>query len=284
MSRLAALVLTSLFLPQHVAAQEERLVELQRRVTSLEAEVDLHRRAASRNAAIAVAVGLGVIGFSLYRHRADANRLTERFGMTDALTGLKNRRYVLQTIDADCTMAMRRHRMAAAAGLAPPEDGDLLFFMIDIDHLKSVNERHGQAVGDRVLAQVADVLRSSCRTSDTVARWNGEEFLIILRFTNRDTAALSAERVRMAIEQRVVELGNGRSAGCTCSIGFAAFPLKAECPEEASWERVISLADEALQRAKSAGGNTWVGAGDSTDTPNPGRQPVIERGPAFGLS
>ena len=67
----------------------------------------------------------------------------------------------------------------------------------------------------------------------------------------------------MAIEQRVMELGNGRSASCTCSIGFAAFPLLTTHPDGATWEQVLKLAEEALHRAKHAGGNTWVGADTS---------------------
>jgi GGDEF domain-containing protein len=60
-----------------------------------------------------------------------------------------------------------------------------------------------------------------------------------------------------------VNLGDGRTVGCTCSIGFAPFPLSQSRPDEASWELVLKLAEEALQRAKQAGGNTWVGADTS---------------------
>ena len=258
-ARILVLIVFSL-LPQYLTAQGEDVASLRARVTRLEAEVANERRAARRNGVIALALGLGLTGYGLYRGRRDASRLAERYGVTDALTGLKNRRYVTQTIETDCNVTMRQHRMAAAAGLKPPINGDLLFLMVDIDRFKNINERYGHAAGDRLLSQIADTLRATCRTADTVARWSGEEFLLILRFTNRDTAAMSAERIRMAIEQRLIDLGNGRTFGCTCSIGFAAFPLEPSRPDEASWEQVIALADEAMQRAKQAGGNTWVGA------------------------
>ena len=245
-------------------AQEPETIDgLRRRITALEGEVQERREAATRNGLLAALFAIVVTAFGLYRRRVESVRLAERFGMTDALTGLKNRRYIMQTIEADCNVTSRQHRMAATAGLSTPINGDLLFVVIDIDRFKSINEQHGQAAGDRLLAQIADVLRATCRTSDTIARWSGEEFLAILRFTNRETAPISAERIRMAIEQRVMELGNGRSASCTCSIGFAAFPLLTTHPDGATWEQVLKLAEEALHRAKQAGGNTWVGADTS---------------------
>jgi diguanylate cyclase (GGDEF)-like protein len=264
MSRLALLLLTSSLLHEDVAAPMETLESLRQRVAVLESVVDEQRQAARRNGIVAGILAVGLTGFAIYSRRVHATRLTETLGVTDSLTGLRNRHYVAQTINADCDVATRQHRMATAAGLAPPMNSDLLFVMIDIDRFKNINQEFGQAAGDRLLIQIADVLRSTCRTSDTVARWSGAEFLAILRFTNRHTAPISAERIRMAIEQRVLDLGNGRTTSCTCSIGFAPFPLLPTRPEESSWERALVLADEALQRAKQSGGNTWVGADTST--------------------
>jgi diguanylate cyclase (GGDEF)-like protein len=261
---LAFLVVTTVLLHRSALAQPSTVDELQRRIAELEQAVEHQQQVAIRNGLLAAAFAVGLTAFGLYRRRVDSARLTERFGMTDPLTGLKNRRYVMQTADADCKTSARQYRAAAAAGLPPPHC-DLLFLMIDIDRFKSINDRLGQAAGDRLLVQIADAIRSTCRTADTIARWDGEEFLAILRFTSRETAAISAERIRMAVEQRVFDLGDGRSAGCTCSIGFAPFPLVPSRPDDASWEEVVALADEALQRAKNAGGNTWVGA----DAPEP---------------
>jgi diguanylate cyclase (GGDEF)-like protein len=258
-------VLSTVLLERSAFAQSPSVDDLLHRIAELERAVDLQQDIATRNGLLAVALAVGLTAFGLYRQRADSARLTERFGMTDPLTGLKNRRYITQTIDSDCRASVRHYRAAAAAGLPPPADGDLLFLIIDIDRFKSINERLGQAAGDRLLTQIADAIRTTCRTSDTVARWGGEEFLAVLRFTSRNTAAISAERIRMAVEQRVFDLGDGRSAGCTCSIGFAPFPLTPEDPDSATWERVVALADEAMQRAQKSGGNTWVGA----DVPQP---------------
>jgi diguanylate cyclase (GGDEF)-like protein len=162
---------------------------------------------------------------------------------------------VLQTIASDVSMAARKYR---GAEQLPPADADLVFMLIDVDDFKAVNDLYGHAAGDLVLAQVADVLRATCRASDTIARWGGEEFLAILRSCSRNTAPMSAERICMAVENHVFEIG-GRRVSVTCSIGFAAFPVHADRPDEVSWEQVVALADEALYRAKQAGRNTWAG-------------------------
>ena len=260
MKALAFLMLSVAIVHGETSGQSESIDDVQQRIVTLEREVDEYKQLARRNGILAGAFVIGLTGFGLYRRRVESARLTERLGMTDALTGLKNRRYVTQTIAADCTVATRQHRTAADARQPTPANSDLLFVLIDIDDFKAVNERYGQAAGDRVLTQIADVLRTTCRASDTIARWNGEEFLAVLRFTNRETAPISAERIRMAVEQRVLDLGDGRSAGCTCSIGFAPYPLSLQRLDEDTWEHVVALADEALQQAKQSGGNTWVGA------------------------
>ena len=226
-----------------------------------------------RNTVLVGAVAVGFAGFALYRRRVESARLAERLSVTDSLTGLKNRRFVLQTIDADVSAAARKYR---GAEQLPPANADLLFMLIDVDHFKAVNDVYGHAAGDVVLAQIADVLRATCRTSDTIARWGGEEFLAILKSCNRDTAPISAERLRMAIEQHVFDIGDGQKIGITCSVGFASFPFFPDRPDEVSWQQVVALADEALYRAKQAGRNTWAGPDPSGLTrSSPGSASVV---------
>ena len=263
MKGLPLVVVTCGLLAGDAFAQPESVADLKQRVAALELAVEEHRQHEIRIGLLAAAFVIGLTGFVLYRRRQDSLRAAERMSVTDPLTGLKNRRYVTQTIGADCGVATRHHRNAMAAGHPPPPDSDLMFVLIDIDDFKAVNDRHGHAAGDAMLSQIADVIRATCRTSDVIARWGGAEFLAILRFTNRETAPISVERIRMAVEQRLFDLGDGHKIGCTCSIGFAPYPLSLERPEEASWEQVVALADEALQRAKQSGRNTWVGADTS---------------------
>jgi two-component system, cell cycle response regulator len=212
-----------------------------------------------RTAIMAGVAVFALLGLGLYQRRVESARIAERLSVTDSLTGLKNRRYVLQTIAADAAAAARKHRIATASG-SLPSDGDLVFVLIDIDHFKAVNDQFGHDAGDQVLIQIADVLRGSCRAADTIARWGGEEFLVIFRFTNRETAAMSVERIRMAVEQRVFNIDGHRTLRRTCSIGFAPYPLIPERPEQVTWEEVIALADEALYSAKQSGRNSWAGA------------------------
>lgn len=88
--------------------------------------------------------------------------MAERLSVTDILTGLKNRRYVHQTIGADVAASLRRHR-AALAGGEPPVDADIVFFLVDVDGFKAVNDAHGHAAGDLVLAEISRLLEAACR-------------------------------------------------------------------------------------------------------------------------
>jgi diguanylate cyclase (GGDEF)-like protein len=222
-------------------------------------QVQAIQREHQRNVIAGVAALVIVIGVGLYRRRVERARLAESLSVTDSLTGLRNRRYVDQTIDMDVAASLRRWRSAAAKGIAV-DDADLLFLMLDIDHFKLVNDEHGHAIGDQVLIQLGTVLRTTCRDSDVAVRWGGEEFLVIARFTDRNQGDVTAERLRQAIERHTVALPNGKVVRVTCSIGWAAFPVDLARPEAATWMDAIAMADEAAYAAKRQGRNTAVGA------------------------
>jgi diguanylate cyclase (GGDEF)-like protein len=182
--------------------------------------------------------------------------------LTDPLTGLNNRRFLSEYLLHDVARVLREFAHS-------PEDADLVFLLIDLDHFKEVNDLHGHDVGDSVLEQTADVLREVCRKSDFVVRWGGEEFLVVTRFVNRLGAATLAGRICEAFAQHCFDVGDGVQLQQTCSIGFASFPFLEEDPEEFSWQEVVSVADRALYVAKDGGRNGWVGvsgaAGESRD-------------------
>jgi diguanylate cyclase (GGDEF)-like protein len=156
--------------------------------------------------------------------------------------------------------SLRRHRAALSGGEAARE-GDLVFFLVDIDGFKAVNDAHGHAAGDLVLAGTARLLEAACRQSDVVARWGGEEFLVLARFTERTQAAAQAERLRRTVEEGRFTLENGSAITITCSIGFAAFPFARREPEALGWEQIVAIADHAAYAAKRHGRNAWVGLG-----------------------
>lgn len=173
---------------------------------------------------------------------AEANAALENMSVTDALTGLRNRRFLMQRIDDDVALARR-------------QGTDLVFFLVDIDHFKAVNDQLGHAAGDAVLRQMRGRLEQVFRTSDYVLRWGGEEFLAVARGSSRADGPEIAERLRRAIAEKPFVLDDGRPLPKTASIGFAAFPMDA-----LTWEQVVDLADQALYTAKNSGRNTWVGA------------------------
>jgi diguanylate cyclase (GGDEF)-like protein len=226
------------------------------------------RRALVRNFSIAGAVlGLALAmallaRYRLLRHSSDQMRLLngklENLTVTDPLTGLRNRRFFMQQVEQITAETVRAHY---DSGLNPPSDSnqDLIFFMVDLDHFKFVNDTYGHNAGDQVLKQAVARLLGVIRDSDELIRWGGEEFLLVARKSNRKDAPVLAERLRAAIAAGPFDLGDNRLLERTCSIGFAAFPLRTGMPERPSWEAVVELADQALYVAKSSGRNGWLG-------------------------
>jgi diguanylate cyclase (GGDEF)-like protein len=190
-----------------------------------------------------------------------AYKALEEVSLTDQLTGLRNRRFFLQNVDADVAMSLRGyetgiHRELTECDLQTPND--LVFFMVDLDHFKEVNDRYGHAAGDSILVQMQERLREVFRESDYVIRWGGEEFLVLARATHRDEAAGVAERMRRAVAERDFELPDGGRLAKTCSIGFACFPFLPAQPRLLSWPQVVELADQGLYVAKRSGRNGWA--------------------------
>lgn len=185
----------------------------------------------------------------------------EQMSLTDPLTGLRNRRFLLQQIEKDAASVLRRKRKQQKSRVDTPQD-DMVFFMIDVDHFKSVNDQYGHAAGDAVLVQMRERLQKAVRETDHIIRWGGEEFLIVARDTNRSEAELIAERIRSAVAAQAFELDHGVQLQRTCSVGFACFPFIPANPELLSWSQVAQLADQCLYIAKQSGRDAWVGLHD----------------------
>jgi len=158
----------------------------------------------------------------------------------DSLTGLSNRRFILTQL-ASAVSGARRH------------DRSLTVAIIDIDHFKSVNDRHGHAAGDRALAAVATSLHEHLRAEDHLGRLGGEEFLAVLPDSDAAAAAAACEKLRADIAHlRVAH--EGHDLAVTVSIGWAVWD-GAEAPDE-----LLRRADEALYRAKRGGRDRVEGA------------------------
>jgi diguanylate cyclase (GGDEF)-like protein len=179
--------------------------------------------------------------------------------VTDPLTGLRNRRFLTQVIDQDVAQALHQHE---AQPRRRSDSSDLLFFLVDLDHFKAVNDRHGHAAGDAVLVEFRDRLQAVFRASDHIVRWGGEEFLVVARDSRRACAATLAERLRRGVAEAPFVLPDGTPLTLTCSIGYAAFPPDPQRPGDGDWMGVVERADQRLYQAKAAGRNRWVGEPD----------------------
>ncbi len=156
----------------------------------------------------------------------------EKMAATDSLTKLYNR-HVLTTI-------FEKEKAKAKRNKIP-----LSFVMLDIDHFKKINDTLGHLTGDSVLIKLAKILTAHVRAADTIGRWGGEEFIIILPETDLEGAAILAEKLRKTIE--LSDFENAKSI--TASFGVA------QCQEEDTMEILIEKADKALYVAKENGRN-----------------------------
>ena len=172
-----------------------------------------------------------------------ANSRLEQQATTDPLTGLGNRRMMTLRLGEELERAQRFGHT-------------LSLLMIDIDHFKRINDRHGHDAGDRAIVAVAQVLRSVTRGMDTAARFGGEEFVLLMPETTLPVALEVAERLRIAAAHLRVECDDGQLVNLTISIGVTSSAPQATAParrEPDSLTDLLIRADQALYRAKHAG-------------------------------
>jgi diguanylate cyclase (GGDEF)-like protein len=169
-----------------------------------------------------------------------AKRRILQLSQTDELTGLLNMRAFNRLLDQELERARLDHT-------------PFIVIMVDIDGLKDINDRHGHSAGTRLIRQVAETLKNSVRKTDIVARYGGDEFVILMHRASNDVAALCAERIRIAVNNTSFDAA-GQRISTTASIGVAGFP---DSVDEA--DKVLDKADLALYRSKQGGRNlvTW---------------------------
>lgn len=178
------------------------------------------------------------LGKRRLEERARQAELYEQLAHTDGLTDLYNYRFFQQFLTIEMSRAQRFQR-------------PLSLIMLDVDYLKTYNDIYGHQAGDQALRQIAALLQRSSRRYDLVARYGGDEFVIILPETNKGTAAEVAERIRAAVEQRATTDGAMLPGGpLTTSLGIAGFPEDAMDAAQ-----LIHKADRALYQAKAHGRN-----------------------------
>lgn len=191
----------------------------------------------------AVTFAVSVHRLIIVRHRkmATVEAQLREMATTDELTKLKNRRFILATLSEELAHAARYHR-------------PLSCIIFDVDHLKRVNDTYGHDAGDVVLKTISDTAQANCRQHDTLGRYGGEEFLLVLPETDIKAAENIAECIRQQIEKQQIAAPAQPLISVTASFGVACyFPGGEE--GDSGLHRLIKYADNAMYRAKEGGCN-----------------------------
>ena len=242
---LAAVGLMAYVLGRLIVRPLERLTAAAAKVAGGDLSVDLP------------AGGAGEIGYLTHVFNTLVARLREResqaelerLSVTDALTGLYNRRYLMGTLASEAQRSRRLRRPFSV-------------LLADVDHFKQYNDTHGHLGGDAALVKVAEILRKMTRGVDSVARYGGEEFLVMLIEAPIATAAAVGERIRARVAAE--EFGGGTM---TVSVGAAEYPTHGDTPEE-----LIASADAAMYQAKGEGRDRVIVASRRADLEKEGKR------------
>lgn len=173
----------------------------------------------------------------LHDHVVEARSKLEQLSVHDTLTSLYNYRYLHTRLTEEFKRAERYHDPLAC-------------LVVDVDRLQSHNEALGRAQGDTILRSVADIIRRSVREVDVVARFGGDEFLVVLPSTHFAGSVTVAERIFRDVVERLLPLDDGRSTQVSLSIGVALYPSR----DVRSKDALLRAADAALSAAKREGG------------------------------
>jgi diguanylate cyclase (GGDEF)-like protein len=186
----------------------------------------------------------GFMAFIYSRAVGETEKQLHALATTDTLTGLVNRRHLLDIADYEFARAQRHRR-------------PLCVVLLDIDYFKSINDKLGHASGDRVLMAISQLLRTTLRTQDHVARWGGEEFLILMPEAELSMAHATAERVRLALAQTPVEVTTRAPDGTITaqSLRITATLGISEWLHNEDFDHAVARADVAMYRGKIAGRN-----------------------------
>jgi diguanylate cyclase (GGDEF)-like protein len=177
-----------------------------------------------------------------------SNEMLKYIGLTDALTGVYNRRYIDRRLVEEVARARRQgYRLSC--------------LYIDVDHFKQVNDTYGHQAGDDVLREVASRIKAELRMSDALGRFGGEEFVVLLIDADVESASVVAQRIRASVANQLFLLGEGQGLAVTVSIGVAALDeSERELAIEDAAQELVAQADGALYEAKQQGRDRVVTA------------------------
>lgn len=174
----------------------------------------------------------------------DSRREAEFLANHDALTGLLSRRAIEDQSKIELSRCNRTRT-------------PLSFILVDLDHFKMINDQHGHQIGDLALQRTASVLAESVRVYDSVGRWGGEEFLVILPGAGAEQAQIVAERIRADMREHALELESGLFLNLRASLGIASSTGQLgdsyQLRDGSLLEAMLKAADDAMYQAKSQG-------------------------------
>jgi diguanylate cyclase (GGDEF)-like protein len=174
--------------------------------------------------------------FAIQLQKVILYKKVQDMAITDSLTEVSTRRYFLERFREEIRRSMRRKAVMS-------------FLMIDLDHFKEKNDKFGHLVGDVILKEIANILKSNLREIDIIGRYGGEEFAVVLAGIGKEGAILAAERLRSSIEHSIFKAYDEK-VSITISIGISSFP-----EDGVDEHTLIESADKALYRAKEKGRN-----------------------------
>ncbi|HPF17365.1 MAG TPA: diguanylate cyclase [Thermotogota bacterium] len=167
----------------------------------------------------------------------EKSKLQEKLANMDELTGINNRRRLFEFAKIEWNK-MKQMRQT------------LSVLMIDIDHFKAFNDNYGHDIGDKILKLVAETISKTIRNKDTVGRYGGEEFVVLLPETDGSNAYQTAQRIRKLIKEKILLAGRLEGLSCTVSIGVSTYS-----GQEKTFEDLLNIADKKLYLAKENGRN-----------------------------
>lgn len=175
-------------------------------------------------------------------HNALSFQKAQEQAITDGLTGVKTHRFFMEALAAEWKRSTRGGRPFSLV-------------LVDLDHFKFVNDFHGHLAGDTVLQRIGRLLEQNCRRSDVVARYGGDEFVVLMPETNKEQAVQMASKLRACIDGDPFL----HAKNLTGSFGVASFPMHGSTPQE-----LIQVADSSMYMSKHQGGNA-VSTADHVD-------------------
>jgi diguanylate cyclase (GGDEF)-like protein len=243
------LLIPAIYLARTIIIPLEELSHTSKRIRSGEAGLEIPVRAGGELGELVSA--FNSMSLSLKQSMEEIQAINSQLrvmSVTDPLTGMYNRRYIVDHLDRELKQSKRTNQ-------------PLSLIMADLDNFKNYNDRHGHIAGDEALKELGGLLAYSIRETDVVARYGGEEFLIFLNHTDKDGAVKTAEKLRLAVEERIFDL-KGEKTRITISLGISSSP-----EDGTSFDELVDAADRALYHAKDMGRNKVSAADPNEPTP-----------------